>query len=382
LHDILLQDTSWVLEVVDIMAHLLKMLTVSAAGFIFSAAAVAGGTALVQPTSHPSGNVSVTPPSQTPPTLPIAPDTISDVVKRDGPAVVKIVSTNSHGTESVGSGFIVTAGGDLLTSDDIVFHSHVIKVFVSGYAEPFTARTIGTDYLSNLAVLKISGPNPLPTISLGSSSETPVGAWAIAIGNPYNLSNTVTVGVVSATGRSLAVGNREYLNLLQTSAAINPGNSGGPLLNLKGQVIGINTVVPSQGQGIGFAIPVCKIKRVFSQILQYGHALQPWLGILGSTDSGSLAAQYHLAEATGVAVASVVPHSGAWQAHLKAGDVITAVNGHPITRAAQLAKLIDQAKIGQKVMLTVVTAQRISSTVPVTLQAGPSSPVPPPEKLF
>ncbi len=248
------------------MARMMKTLAVSAAGFIFAGAAAAGSTALAHPVGDPAVPAPAAPSFQAPPTLPIAPDTISDVVKRAGPAVVNIISARAHGSVSYGSGFIVNSGGDVITNDDIVAHSHRIEVYVGGYGKPFTAKEVEANYAGNVAVLKISAPRPLPTVPLGSSAQTPVGAWAIAIGNRPNSSQTVMLGVVSATHRSITVGSRHYANLLQTSAPINHGDGGGPLLNLKGQVIGLNTVSSQEGQGIGFAIPVSTIKNVFSNV--------------------------------------------------------------------------------------------------------------------
>lgn len=251
------------------MGGFLKTLGIAAAGFVFGAGAAGGGAAVL---AHPGqGPVSTSPAAPSaPPTLPIAPNTISNVVQRVSPAVVKIIASRDGVGSQVGTGFFFRPSGELLTNDHVISNATGIAVYVTGYAKPFRGRVIGTNARSDLAVLRISVPRPVATIAMGSSADTPVGAWAIAIGNPYDLSHTVTVGVVSAKGRPLTIGSRTYSNLLQTSAAINPGNSGGPLLNLAGQVIGVNTAVSAQGQGIGFAIPVSAVKSALPQMLKNG----------------------------------------------------------------------------------------------------------------
>lgn len=161
----------------------------------------------------------------------------------------------SQTVQGLGSGFIISKDGYILTNEHVVSSADEIVVSLSGDDKSYSARKVFSDYNLDLAVLKIDADRNLPTLSLGNSDSTRVGDWVIAIGNPYGLDHTVTVGVISAKSRPITIENRQYKNLLQTDASINPGNSGGPLLNLEGEVVGINTAVSSEAQGIGFAIP-------------------------------------------------------------------------------------------------------------------------------
>jgi S1-C subfamily serine protease len=211
----------------------------------------------------------------------VEPNTIADTVAAVGPAVVRIdteVTTQVENPffndplfqqffgqdfgqsqteveQGLGSGFLVSPDGYLLTNEHVIDGATSITVTIAGQSQPVSAQVINSDKDLDLAVLKVNAGTDLPYLKLGDSDNTPVGSWAIAIGNPYGLDHTVTVGVISAKGRPIAVQDRNYTNLLQTDASINPGNSGGPLLNLDGQVVGINTAVDEQAQGIGFAIP-------------------------------------------------------------------------------------------------------------------------------
>ncbi|OLZ08419.1 S1C family serine protease [Sulfobacillus thermosulfidooxidans] len=393
------------------MRPIARTLSAAVIGFAVGAGAVSGGLIAYDHLNPSNAIISkskvqtpyATVASYTPPTLPLGPDTISNVVKRDGPAVVKIVATVPQSVSissspffnpffgsifgnnipmtpqtevqtDIGSGFFINSRGYLLTNDHVIHGATKIQVYVPGYSKPFNATRVGTDYATDLAVLKISAPKPLPYLVLGNSNQTPVGAWAIAIGNPYDLSHTVTVGVISAKGRPLTIGNRHYRNLLQTSAAINPGNSGGPLLNLAGQVVGINTAVSTQGQGIGFAIPTSTVEEILPQLMKYGHVIRPWLGVFIGTDSKSLAQQYGLPTSTGVVIAYVEPNSPAQNAGLYAGEVITAVNGQSVTSASQLKSIIDKTHVGQNITITVNDQGRIV-TRNVTIGQEPNGPI-------
>lgn len=370
------------------MHGLVKTLSAAVVGFAVGAGAATGVYSAVQPR-----HVAQDPPhaqakaaayakiaAAAPATLPLGPETISDMVKQVSPAVVKVVATvkqqvsissspffnpfygsifgngpTTPQTEvqtDIGSGFFFNAKGYILTNDHVIQGASTIKVDVPGYRNALPATVVGSDYASDLAVLKVSLNKPAPTLPLGNSTATPVGAWAVAIGNPYNLSHTVTVGVISAKGRPLTIGSRHYRNLLQTSAPINPGNSGGPLLNLKGQVVGINTAVESQGQGIGFAIPTSTVERLLPQLMK-GGPVTPWIGVEVATDSATIAQQYALPTSKGVIILAVSGGSPAAKGGLSAGDVITAVNGKPLTSAKVLQKIVRSAKIGKHLRLTV-----------------------------
>lgn len=208
-------------------------------------------------------------------------NTIADTVAEASPAVVKIetqvttqvdnpfindpffrqfLGQNYAPSETMvqkglGSGFLISADGNLLTNEHVIDGAQQIKVTIMGRTQPVTAQVVGSDRDLDLAVLKVNAGNNLPYLKMSDSDKIQVGSWSIAIGNPYGLDHTVTVGVISAKGRPIAVQDRNYRNLLQTDASINPGNSGGPLLDMNGEVIGINTAIDAQAQGIGFAIP-------------------------------------------------------------------------------------------------------------------------------
>lgn len=388
-----------------------RTLGASIVAFALGAGAATGGFVAYNHWASPSGTNQTSisqyaTVAETPSTLPMGPDTISSVVKRDGKAVVQITSTipaspntqnplynnffgNLFGgspfggtgfpivpqTETaIGSGFIFNSQGDILTNDHVIYGATKILVTVPGYKKPFPATVVGSDYATDLAVVKINAPKPLPTLALGNSNATPVGAWAIAIGNPYGLNHTVTVGVISAKGRPLTIGSRHYRNLLQTSAAINPGNSGGPLLNLAGQVVGINTAVATQAQGIGFAIPTSTVDQILPQLMKNGHVIRPYLGIFMVSDTPALAQQYQLATGHGVVVDYVEPGSPASAAGLQQGDIITGVNGKSVDTAAQLKQVVDGTSPGSRLTLTVNRNHHIL-TIPVTIGQAPNGPI-------
>ncbi len=388
------------------MHPLTKTLSSAILGFAVGAGAVGGGIFAyhdIVPPAQNQGSNATGPYAKvagyTTPTLPMGPSTVSNVVKTDGGAVVKIVATVPAASSSsspyfspfygsifgnnapqtsaqtdIGSGFFFNSKGYLITNDHVIHGANNIQVYVPGYTKPFTATRVGTDYATDLAVLKINPPKPVPSLVLGNSNATPVGAWDIAIGNPYDLSHTVTVGVVSAKGRPLTIGNRNYKNLLQTSAAINPGNSGGPLLNLAGQVIGINTAVSTQGQGIGFAIPTSTVEQILPQLMKYGHVTRPWMGVFIATDTQAIAQQYNLGTSTGVVIAYVEPKSPAAKAGLVQGEVITAVNGTKVSHATALKSLIDKESVGSTVSVT-LNNQGKTVTKTVTLGQEPNGPI-------
>ncbi|MDA8194660.1 MAG: trypsin-like peptidase domain-containing protein [Thermaerobacter sp.] len=393
------------------MRALPKTITAAVVGFAVGAGAVSGGVytfTQLRPAATTQANSSRTPSTSqyatvasTSTTLPLGPETISNVVKRVSPAIVKIVATvpqtsissspyfnpffgslfgqniipqQSQIQTDLGTGFFFNSQGDILTNDHVIHGADKIQVYVKGYSKPFTATRVGTDYATDLAIIKINAPKPMPTLTLGNSNNAQVGGWVIAIGNPYNLSDTVTVGVISAKGRPLTIGQRNYTNLLQTSAAINPGNSGGPLLNLAGQVVGINTAVSTQGQGIGFAIPTSTVDQILPQLMKYGKVSRPWIGVFITTDSRRLAQAYSLPTANGVVIAYVVPNSPAKAAGLAAGEVITAVNGKTVTTDTALEQIIQSQKVGGTVTLTINDQGRtIQKTI--TLAQEPNGPV-------
>jgi Do/DeqQ family serine protease len=315
------------------------------------------------------------------PALPgVGADTIADMVDRVGPAVVMINTTvvtpgidpffndpffrqffgnrfpgfsQNQVRRGVGSGFITSSDGYILTNEHVIEGAKEVQVTVMGYDNPFPAKVVGTDRELDLAILKIDAPKPLPTVALGDSDKTRVGEWVVAIGNPYGLDHTVTVGVVSAKGRPIPVQDRIYKNLLQTDAAINPGNSGGPLLNLQGEVIGINTAVNAEGQGLGFAIPINTAKEVMDELRTKGKVVRPWLGVSILDVTADLQQYFKLPDRKGAIIGEVVSGSPADKAGLQVGDVIRKVDNQPIENAQALVDVIAKKQVGQTVGLEI-----------------------------
>ena len=253
-----------------------------------------------------------------------------------------------------GSGFIVSEDGYILTNHHVVHRSDKITVQLADGRE-FDATLVGTDSHTDVAVIKIDGRN-LPVLPLGDSGEIQVGQWVLAVGNPFGLSNTVTAGIVSAQGRS-SVGITDYENFIQTDAAINPGNSGGPLVNLRGEVIGINTAILSRtggNMGIGFAIPINMASHVLDQLVEHGAVTRGFLGILIQNLSPELAASFGLESADGVLIADVNDGSPADSAGLKSGDIVVRMEGQPVEEVGTFRNKVAQFTPGSKSRLVVL----------------------------
>jgi len=228
-----------------------------------------------------------------------------------------------HKQSGQGSGFLISKDGAILTNNHVVENADSITVILANKKE-YKAKVIGTDPMSDVALIKIQNGVDLPYLTLGDSDKLEVGEWVIAIGNPFGLNQTVTVGVVSAKGRS-RVGINEYENFIQTDAAINPGNSGGPLLNIDGEVVGINSALFSRTggyMGIGFAIPINMVKAIQDQLHEHGKVTRGWLGVAIQDVDENLAQSFGLKEARGILVSEVQSNSPADKAGLKRGDVI------------------------------------------------------------
>jgi serine protease Do len=254
---------------------------------------------------------------------------------------------------SLGSGVIVSPDGYILTNNHVVDDATDVKVSLSDKRE-FTARIVGKDSKTDLAVLKID-QSGLPTVSLGDSTKVQVGDIVLAIGNPFGVGQTVTMGVVSATGRG-GLGIEEVEDFIQTDAAINPGNSGGALINASGELIGINTAILSRSggnQGIGFAIPVNLARNVMDQIIHGGKVTRAFLGVTIQPVTADIAKAFKLGKSEGALVADVSPNSPAERAGLKAGDVITKVDGQTVADSRALQLMIGQMKPGRTVRLSV-----------------------------
>lgn len=255
---------------------------------------------------------------------------------------------------SLGSGVIVDKRGYILTNNHVIEQATKIQVQLNGDTTKYTAKLVGEDEDTDLAVIKIDANKELPTAKLGNSDGVQVGDWVLAIGSPFGLQATVTAGIISAKDRS-GIG-QQFQRFLQTDAAINPGNSGGPLVDLSGQVIGINTAIitGSRGyEGVGFALPSTTAIRVYDQIIKQGRVTRGSIGVSFQEEIStnpitlkSLGAPY------GVVIESVQAGSPAEKAGLKGGDVITSVNGHPVKTGNDLVNPIAEAPIGSKVKLT------------------------------
>jgi len=313
---------------------------------------------------------------------------ITQVVDQAGPAVVRIDSTQTvsnpagdafndpffrrfFGSEiptppskeivrGIGSGFIINPNGEVLTNAHVVNGSNTVTVTLKD-GRTFKGKVLGTDPVTDVAVVKIQADN-LPVVTLGDSNQLKPGEWAIAIGNPLGLDNTVTAGIISATGRSSgAVGvPNERVNFIQTDAAINPGNSGGPLLNARGQVIGMNTAIIQGAQGLGFAIPIDTAKAIATQLIANGKVEHPYLGIQMVTLTPAIQKQINndpnsnltVDRSQGILVAKVMPDGPAARAGLRSGDVIDQINGRSMQDANLVQQIVEQSKVGSALQIS------------------------------
>jgi Do/DeqQ family serine protease len=232
---------------------------------------------------------------------------------------------------SLGSGVIIDGKrGFILTNAHVIDKTGTITAILQDERE-FKARIVGADPDTDLAVLKIESKDPLPAINMGNSDDIMIGETVIAIGNPFGFSHTVTTGVVSALNRSLRSEDRVFLGFIQTDASINPGNSGGPLLNINGDLIGINTAIYAKAQGIGFAIPINKAKRIVADLIRFGEVVQSWIGIVIQEIDPGIAKYLNTPDQKGVLVKDVEPKSPAAKASIQSGDIIISIGNQKIT---------------------------------------------------
>jgi serine protease Do len=264
----------------------------------------------------------------------------------------------SRREQSLGSGVIVDPNGYIVTNNHVVTQADEIKVLLADKRE-FTGKIVGSDPKTDVAVVKINATN-LPTIPWGDSGELKVGEYVLAIGNPFGLNQTVTMGIISAVGRA-NVGIADYEDFIQTDAAINPGNSGGALVNTRGQLIGVNTAIFSRSggyMGIGFAVPSNMVRLVMTSLIKEGKVIRGWLGVSIQEVTSELAKQFGLKEAKGALISDVLKDTPADRAGLKRGDVIIKYNGHDIANAGQLRNLVAETVVGQQVAVVIIRDKR------------------------
>ncbi|MDZ7964637.1 MAG: HhoA/HhoB/HtrA family serine endopeptidase [Nostoc sp. DedSLP03] len=330
------------------------------------------------------------------------PNFVTQVVQKVGPAVVRIDSSRTVKTQlpdefndplfqrffgsqipqqqdrverGTGSGFIISADGRILTNAHVVDGADTVTVTLKD-GRSFKGKVLGKDELTDVAVVKIQADN-LPLVALGNSDQLQPGEWAIAIGNPLGLDNTVTTGIISATGRSsnLIGAPDKRVEYIQTDAAINPGNSGGPLLNSRGQVIAMNTAIIQGAQGLGFAIPINTAQRISSQLIATGKVEHPYLGIqmvgltpqlkqnINSDPNSGLSVN----EDKGVLVVKVVPNSPAAKAGIRAGDVIQTLGGQAVTDASSVQRAVENSQVGSDLRMEL---RRNGQNLNIAVQPG------------
>ncbi len=261
--------------------------------------------------------------------------------------------------QALGSGFLVDAQGHVVTNAHVIDGADVVKVKLADDRE-FRAKVIGKDTRLDVAVLQLQdAPKDLPAASLGQSGPTRVGEYVVAIGNPFGLGHTVTMGIVSAKGRTIGAG--PYDDFIQTDASINPGNSGGPLFNLHGQVVGINTAINPNGKGIGFAIPIDAVKQILPQLIATGHVQRGRMGVVVQSMDADLAKALGMDKARGALVEEVESGSPADAAGIKAGDVIVSVDGQDVPHSEDLPRMVAPHQPGTPLKVGVFHDHQLAS---------------------
>jgi serine protease Do len=261
---------------------------------------------------------------------------------------------------SLGSGVVIDKDGYILTNQHVLLRSARITVTLVDDRD-FEATLVGSDADSDLAVLRVKSDRPLPVVPMGHSDDLMIGETVIAIGNPFGLSHSVTTGVISAVGRSIRAEDQVYYDLIQTDASINPGNSGGPLLNIRGELIGINTAIYQKAQGIGFAIPIDRARRIVTDLISYGEVQLAWVGVLLQEITPQLGAALQTSS-EGVLVRGLEEDSPAEKAGVRPGDIITAMDGKPVRSFAEWDSRLRDHSTGSTIRLTL---QRESTNLTV-----------------
>ena len=278
--------------------------------------------------------------------------------------------------QSLGSGFIIAREGYIVTNNHVIENADEIKVKLAN-GKAFDAEVVGRDPKTDLALIKIDGSNDLKSLPMGDSNALRVGTWVLAIGSPFGLEQTVTAGIVSAKGRVIGAG--LYDDFIQTDASINPGNSGGPLLNMRGEVVGINTAIMSRGggnDGVGFAIPVNLAKGIVEQLKNEGRVTRAWLGVGIQDLTPELADYYHVKEQKGALVTQVYEGDPADKAGIKTGDIIVEVEGKEVSSSRDLSRSIANAPVGAQIPITILrNGQKKTVSVELTERADSDTPV-------
>jgi serine protease Do len=256
-------------------------------------------------------------------------------------------------TQSLGSGVIISPEGYILTNQHVVAQASSIMVRLADQQE-YPAKLVGADPKSDLAVIRIENSGPLPYIQMGRSDDLMIGETVLAIGNPFGLSHTVTTGVVSAVNRTIETGGRTYHDFIQTDASINPGNSGGPLVNISGELIGINTAIYQKAEGIGFAIPIGRAHRIYEDLVRFGEVQMPWVGLFLQDLTPSLRQYFGIVAEEGVLVSKVISGSPALKAGVREGDVITRIDREVVRDREAYLALIDAYPPNRRIPMTLI----------------------------
>jgi len=293
--------------------------------------------------------------------IPLPVDVLVNAVEKAGKSVVNIASVRMlqdqlfrvFPVEGVGSGVVIDEKGYILTNNHVIDDAERLKVTLTD-GRVLRGRVVGSDEVTDLAVIKVEAEQPLPAAELGNSDDLKAGQIVVAIGNPFGLTGgpAVTAGIVSSLNRSIQA-RSGMLELIQTDAAINPGNSGGPLVNTKGQVVAINTANMPYAQGIGFAVPINTAKSILTELIEKGRVTRPWIGVASMKVTPQLARYYGLPAAEGALVAKVEPYSPADDAGLRKGDIIEGIDGSRVEDPSEIASHVRKKQVNERLTLTV-----------------------------
>jgi len=293
--------------------------------------------------------------------IPVPEDVLVNAVDKVGKSVVNIASVRMlqdqlfrvFPVEGVGSGVVIDEKGYILTNNHVIDDAERLKVTLAD-GRVLRGRVVGSDEVTDLAVIKVEAEQPLPAAELGNSDDLKVGQIVMAIGNPFGLTGgpAVTAGIISSLNRSIQA-RSGVLELIQTDAAINPGNSGGPLVNTKGEVVAINTANMPYAQGIGFAVPINTAKSILKELIEKGRVTRPWIGVASMKVTPQLARYYGLPASEGALIAKVEPYSPADDAGLRKGDIIEGIDGSRIEDPSQIASHVRKKQVNDQLTLTV-----------------------------